>query len=107
MQTSTNRIRSNRAIKEARLVTAPGLTGDHHQEEEVAVDPGPAAGPEVIPTAVIQTMTGAGQVEAALTRGRIRGRGQGHGAATEAASLNGPDPFPGGKDRHRSWTEGE
>ena len=52
-------------------------------------------------------MTGAGQVEAALTRGRIRGRGQGHGAATEAASLNGPDPFPGGKDRHRSWTEGE
>ena len=69
---------------------------------EVAVDPGPAAGPEVIPTAVIQTMTGAGQVEAALTRGRIRGRGQGHGAATEAASLNGPDPFPGGKDRHHS-----
>ena len=74
---------------------------------EVAVDPGPAAGPEVIPTAVIQTMTGAGQVEAALTRGRIQGRGRGHGAATEAASLNGPDPFPGGKDRHRSWTEGE
>ena len=52
-------------------------------------------------------MTGAGQVEAALTRGRIQGRGRGHGAATEAASLNGPDPFPGGKDRHRSWTEGE
>ena len=32
IQTSTNRIRSNRAIKEARLVTAPGLTGDHHRE---------------------------------------------------------------------------
>ena len=50
-------------------------------------------------------MTGAGQVEAALTRGRIQGRGRGHGV--EAVSLNGPDPSPGGKDRHRSWTEGE